>query len=189
MSEPRRRRARRDTAQETEHMPRGERERTRRQMPDVDEASDARRSWDRDTVWDDTPETADDFGVPDAGSREILATNRTIRLSCTLAAMSALFGLFLCFAEQESRAIRHYAVSSTALRVMNLIAAAVLAVIGAIFGGIPLMGFVIQVVCWLLYGCICAMLAVVRVRMMLHAWNGVRFDVPGIGEWLEKKYV
>ncbi|MGN0764372.1 MAG: hypothetical protein ACI4MK_13325, partial [Aristaeellaceae bacterium] len=64
-------------------------------------------------AYDDQAHGPDAYEPPLA--REIIATNRTVRLTCMLAAMMGLLGLFLCFAEDRSRAIRHFAGQSAAL--------------------------------------------------------------------------
>ena len=117
---------------------------------------------------------------------ELIATNNTVKLTCTLAAMMSLFALFLCFAEKESRAIRTYSVQSVALAAAHLAAAAGLGVIGALLGGIPLLGFLIVLVCWIVYIAVLVAVCAVRVRMMLAAWRGYRFDLPLIGKAVER---
>ena len=165
-------------------------------QPEMDEAIEEpaeQPSWDSDSVWDDTPYESgydpDDYFVPEQGRSEIMATNRTIRLSCTLAAMIGFFGLFLCFAEHESRAIRHFAVQSAALMAVQAVCGLVLLIIGSLFSAIPLMGFVVRLLCWLAFIAAVVVALVIRVRMMLLAWNGVRFDLPGIGRMLDDRFV
>lgn len=161
--------------------------------PQPEEAQPPERSWNAETVWDDEPMTPqydnETYFVPEEQMRQVIATNRAIRLSCTLAAMSGLFALFLCFAERESDAIRRYAVQSVAVLGMNLICGLIALLIGLSLGSIPLMGFVISLLCWLIFiGCTLVMI-VVRVRMMLYAWRGLYFRLPLIGTWLEHKFM
>lgn len=115
-------------------------------------------------------------------TREIIATNRTVLLTCTLAAMMGVFAIFLCFAEKRSRAIRHFAGQSAALTAVHLVLALVLALIGGLLGAIPLLGFLMRLVCWLLYIAAFIVLAAVRIRMMFFAYQGIRFTLPVIGE-------
>lgn len=116
---------------------------------------------------------------------ELIATNNTVKLTCTLAAMMSLFALFLCFAEKQSRAIRTYSVQSVALTALHLAAGAVLLAVGGLLGGIPLLGFLIRLACWIVYIAVLVAACVIRVRMMFAAWNGYRFDLPVIGKAVE----
>lgn len=117
---------------------------------------------------------------------EIIATNRTVLLTCTLAAMMPPFALFLLFAEKKSRAIRHFSLQSVALSVCNLVLALALVLINAIFGVIPYLGFLMNLVGWIVYICCAIMMLVVRIRMMTFAWRSVRFALPFIGRWVER---
>lgn len=114
----------------------------------------------------------------------VIATNSTVKLTCTLAAMMSLFALFLCFAEKKSLAIRHYAVQSVALTALNLIVGAALLVIGSVLGVIPVLGFLITLVCWLVYIAVAIACVATRVRMMYWAWQGLRFTLPLVGDSL-----
>ena len=60
-------------------------------------------------------------------NQPLLATNTGVRLACTMAAMLSPFALFLCWAEQESRVIRRFAVQSAALLAIHLLGGALLA--------------------------------------------------------------
>lgn len=117
---------------------------------------------------------------------EVIATNTAIRLTCTLCAMCGLLAAFMCWAEKDSRAIRHFAVQSVAVTVLHLLCALVLLMISALMGGIPFLGFLLTMVCWLVYFAALVVIIVVRARMMLHAWRGVRFTLPGLWRALER---
>lgn len=135
-------------------------------------------------------EPADDrFSRPMPDSEpveEIIATNGTVRLTCTLAAMMGLFALFLCFAEKKSRAIRHFALQSVGLTAIHLAAALILLVVGTVLGVIPFLGFLMNLVCWLCYIALVIMTLFIKVRMMFFAWRGARFILPVIGRRLER---
>ncbi len=120
-------------------------------------------------------------------TREIIATNRTVLLTCTLAAMMGLFAVFLCFAEKRSRAIRHFAGQSAALTGAHVALALTLALIGGLLGAIPLLGFLLRLVCWLLYIAVFIVLTAVRIRMMFFAYQGIRFTLPFIGEKISER--
>ena len=117
---------------------------------------------------------------------EVIATNGTVKLTCTLAAMLGLFALFLCFAEKRSPAIRRYSVQSTAISAAHLIAGLVLLTAGSVVGLIPILGFLVKLVCWLVYIAALIAMLVVRVRMMLAAYQGIRFDLPLVGSSLNR---
>lgn len=117
---------------------------------------------------------------------EIIATNRMVLLTCTLAAMMPLFALFLLFAEKKSRAIRHFSFQSAALSVCNVALALVLLLVNAIFGVIPYLGFLVNLILWIVYICAVLIMLVLRIRMMMFAWHGVRFALPFIGRWVER---
>lgn len=118
----------------------------------------------------------------------LIATNMAVRLTCLLCAMLAPLAVFMCYAERESRAIRHFAVQSAALMGVHVALAAVLLLVGWLMGGIPYMGFLVQLLCWLLYFAGLVTLLAVRVRMMLHAWRGIQMKLPVLWPWL-KRYV
>lgn len=133
--------------------------------------------------------TDDRYARPmeDSGpTEEIIATNGTVRLTCTLAAMMGLFALFLCFAEKKSRAIRHFALQSVGLTAVHLAAALILLVVGTVLGVIPFLGFLMNLVCWLCYIVLVIMTVFIKVRMMFFAWRGARFILPVIGQKLER---
>lgn len=117
---------------------------------------------------------------------EIIATNRMVLLTCTLAAMMPLFALFLLFAEKKSRAIRHFSFQSAALSACNVALALVLLLVNAIFGVIPYLGFLVNLILWIVYICAVIIMLGLRIRMMLFAWHGVRFALPFIGRWVER---
>lgn len=117
---------------------------------------------------------------------EMIATNRTVLLTCTLAAMLPPFALFLLFAERKSRAIRHFSAQSVALTAGHLAVALVLVLVCTLFGAIPYIGFLMNLIGWIAYICVALMLLVLRIRMMLFAWRGIRFTLPFIGRWVER---
>ena len=130
-------------------------------------------------------------GGPERATRvppqpEVIATNTAVRLTCTLCAMCGLLTIFMCWAEKESRAIRHFAVQSAAVTGLHLFCALMLFLISGLLGGIPFLGFLLTMVCWLVYIALLVAILVVRARMMLHAWRGVRFMIPGLWRTLER---
>lgn len=121
--------------------------------------------------------------VPQA---QILATNRTICLICTLASMLSLFALFLVFAERRSRAIRHFSVQSVGLAAAHLGSGLVLLALGALLRPIPILGYVTTLTFLLIDLTILIAALVLRVKMMLYAWRGWRFELPILGRRLQR---
>ena len=120
-------------------------------------------------------------------AREIIATNRTVLLTCTLGAMISLFGLFLCFAEKRSRAIRHFAGQSAALLGIHVLLALVLFLLGSLLGSLPLIGIVLRGLCLVVYLAALPVIIVLRIRMMFFAYQGVRFTLPVVGERISSR--
>ena len=131
------------------------------------------------------------YGEPERTTRvppqpEVIATNTAIRLTCTLCAMCGLLAIFMCWAEKESRAIRHFAVQSAAVTGLHLLCGLMLFLVSGLLGAIPFLGFLLTMVCWLTYIALLVVIVVVRARMMLHAWRGIRFTIPGLWRTLER---
>ena len=118
----------------------------------------------------------------------VLATNTGVRLACTMAAMIGLFALFLCWAERESRVIRRFAVQSAALTVLHVALGALALLLGMLLGGIPYLGLIVTLICWLFYIAALILMIVVRLRLMQRAWLGMRFDMPAPVERLLARY-
>lgn len=111
-------------------------------------------------------------------SPDVLATNTGVRLACTMAAMMGLFALFLCWAERESRVIRRFAVQSASLTVLHGAIIAAVLLLGMLIGSIPYLGLLMTLLSWLCYIAALMLLAVTRIRLMKHAWLGIRFNLP-----------
>lgn len=124
--------------------------------------------------------------VRSSGGPELIATNTAVRLTCTICAMIGLFGVFMCWAEKESRAIRHFAVQSAGMTAAHALTALILVLVGTVLGGIPYLGFMVNLMGWLMYLVVLVLMVIVRVRMMKHAWQGITFHTPVIGHYMEK---
>lgn len=109
---------------------------------------------------------------------EVLATNRTVCLSATLASLSCLFAVFLLWSEKDSCAIRRFSIQSVALRVVNLLSGVTLWLIGFIFGFIPILGFLVALLCWIVYFAMVVWLLIQRAKLMQMAWRGLRYELP-----------
>lgn len=122
------------------------------------------------------------------GPQEQLATNTGVRLACTMAAMISLFACFLCWAEKESRVIRRFAVQSAAISAAHLLIGALLLALGFVSGAIPYFGFLMSLLCWLVYIAVLIVLVALRVRLMASAWQGRRYDLPLLERFAKKFY-
>lgn len=127
---------------------------------------------------------------PDAipSARTVLATNTGVRLACTMAAMIGLFAIFLCWAEKESRVIRRFSVQSACLSAIHGAVGASALLISSLLAGIPFVGLMISLICLLVYIAVLILLVVTRVRLMQHAWQGVRFALPSALENMIARY-
>lgn len=126
-------------------------------------------------AWEDMPPAAN-----------VIATNRTVCMTCMLESMLSLLALFLLIHEKRSHAIRHFAVQSLGLAAVHVVMAMILALVGLLTGGIPFVGMIMTLVCWLCYLAAAVVMLVARYRMMACAWQGIRFVLPVIGLMLER---
>ena len=121
-------------------------------------------------------------------SPDVIATNTGVRLTCTMAAMIGLLGIFLCWAEKESRVIRRFAVQSAALTALHAIVGAVCLLAGLLLSGVPFLNLVVTLMCWLVYIAVLIVLVFLRIRLMEAAWHGVRYVLPAPVERLVERY-
>lgn len=146
------------------------------------------RPWQEETFQEETSYQMDPVEMEPFRDRaeEIVATNRMVLLTCTLASMMPPFALFLLFAERKSRAIRHFALQSLALTICHLILGGMLVLLNAMLGGIPFLGFLMNLVLWIIYISAVLVMLVLRIRMMFFAWRGAKFLLPWIGRRVER---
>ena len=126
--------------------------------------------------------------APIPAPREVLATNTGVRLACTMAAMISLFALFLCWAEQESRVIRRFSVQSVLLAAVHAALGLGALLISSVLGGIPFFGLMVTLMCLVCYIAGLILLLIMRVKLMQHAWQGVRFALPAALERIVRRY-
>ena len=127
----------------------------------------------------------DPYEDPEPVPREIIATNRTIRLSSTLAASCGPFALFLLFVEHESRAIRRFSIQSVGLSALHLLSALIMGILGAATAAAPVIGTALNVFCWMVYLCSALTCLILRIRLMAAAWQGFASRLPLIGKWTD----
>ena len=119
---------------------------------------------------------------------DLMAINTGVRLACTMAAMMGLFAVFLCWVEHQSRVIRRFAVQSAAMTALHAVVGIGLLLLGTLMAGIPYIGFMVTMLCWLVYISLLIVLVVFRVQLMKSAWLGVRYDLPKPIELLLDRY-
>ncbi len=117
---------------------------------------------------------------------EIVSTSQAINLTCTLAAVSGLFALFLYIADKRSIAVRRISVQSIALAGGYLCAAVVLWIVGTLLGLIPILGLMIVIIFWLLFFVLTMASIFFKIQMMLHAYRGEAYQLPLIGGHVRK---
>ncbi|HML48577.1 MAG TPA: hypothetical protein PKE04_17675 [Clostridia bacterium] len=123
---------------------------------------------------------------PENAPGAVISTNQTVNLTATLSSMCFVIGLFFCFADQRSRTIRRYSVQSVGLGAFWAGAIMSLWILAAIFGWIPVIGRTLSILC-LIIGLICTILDLgLRVRLMLNAYRGLAYVLPGIGTLLRR---
>lgn len=123
---------------------------------------------------------------PPKKEAEVISTNQTVCLTATLASLSGLMGLFLCFADQRSRAIRRFSVQSVGLLVIHVAVLLVTLLLVALLGWIPLAGAVFRALFWTLFAAATAVVVFFRVRMMFHAYRGEAYVLPVMGESIRR---
>lgn len=118
----------------------------------------------------------------------LLATNTGVRLACTMAAMLSPFALFLCWAEKKSGVIRRFAVQSVALGGIHLLGALLLALLSALVGQVPYLGFLLTLSGWLIYVSAALAVLALRVRLMECAWHGRGYELPLLERRIRRYY-
>jgi uncharacterized membrane protein len=125
------------------------------------------------------------YGEPPA-EPELVSTSQAINLTCTLAALSGFFALFLYIADKRSEAVRRVCVQSIVLTGGFLGAALVLWIVGTILSIIPFLGVILMIVFWLLFCALAIVVIYLKVQMMLRAYQGYAYQLPIVGERLRK---
>lgn len=130
------------------------------------------------------PEAPMGTALPEEAEEEqaqVLTTNRTIMLCCTLAAMCSPFALFLLRAERGSRAIRHHSAQSVVLGGLHLLGGLCCLGVGMTLGRLPVLGTTVSMLCWVGYFMLLTAVMLIRLRLMRYAWRGLRYDLPLLG--------
>ena len=117
---------------------------------------------------------------------ELVSTSQAINLTCTLAAISGLFSLFLYFADQRSNAVRRISIQSIALSGGYLIVAIILRLASLFFGIIPFLGAIMAFVFGLLFIALSIVVIALKIRMMFQAYRGYAYLLPIVGGALRR---
>jgi len=129
------------------------------------------------------------YGAPEAPRArrpEVISTSQAVNLTGTLASLSALFALFLCFADQRSRAVRRFSVQSVGLGAAHLAIGLACWILSALLGWVPVIGYLIYILMAAALIGASAVILVLRVQMMLHAYRGEAYALPVIGQALRR---
>ncbi len=117
---------------------------------------------------------------------ELVSTSQAINLTCTLAALSGFFAFFLYMADRRSEAVRRISVQSVALTGIFLSLSIVIWILGTLFGIIPILGIIFAIIFWLLFAVLLLAAVYLKVQMMLHAYRGLSYQLPVIGDYVRK---
>jgi len=117
---------------------------------------------------------------------EIVSTSQAINLTCTLGALSSLFALFLYFNDERSRAVRLISVQSLGLGVGYLISVAAILILLLFFGGVPIIGLVINLVLNVSFAAFSLVVVYLKIQMMKRAYRGHAYLLPLVGQWLRR---
>lgn len=117
---------------------------------------------------------------------ELIATSHSIRLTCTLAALSSVFALFLYFADKESRAVRRTAVQSVALGAVFLAVSLIIMLINLLFSFIPIIKIVVGLALTVIHIAAAVVFLIQKLRLMFNAYRGYAYILPGVGEHVRK---
>ena len=117
---------------------------------------------------------------------ELVSTNQAINLTCTLAALSSLFALFLYFNDHRSRAVRRISVQSLGLMAAYVAASVAIVACQMFFGMIPIVGVVMGLILWVTLVALSLGVIYLKVQMMKQGYQGYAYQLPLIGGWLRR---
>ena len=153
---------------------------------DAQEATGGEPAYDEDQPYEqEQPYEEPAYGEAAQGP-ELVSTSQAINLTCTLAAFSGLFALFLYVADRRSDAVRRICVQSVALTGGFLCVSVVLWIVGTLFRIIPFLGIIIAVIFWILFAALLLATVFLKVQMMLNAYRGLSYQLPVIGGYVRR---
>ena len=155
-----------------------------RQEPPYEE--EAQEAYEEESYEEDQPYGEQQPYEEETQGPELVSTSQAVNLTCTLAAFSGLFALFLYVADRRSDAVRRIAVQSVALTGVFFCASVVLWIVGTLFRFIPFLGIIIAVIFWLLFAALLMITVFLKVQMMLNAYKGLSYQLPVIGAYVRR---
>ena len=137
---------------------------------------------------EDFRETTSSHPVADRwpGQPEIISTSQAINLTCSLASISVLFALFLCFADQRSRAVRRFAIQSVGFGAIHIGVGVVCWLVDMLLGWVPYLGYWLHLMLSVVMIAVSILFVAIRVVMMFHAYRGEAYSLPVFGESLRR---
>ncbi len=116
----------------------------------------------------------------------VISTSQAVNLTATIASLFSLAALFLCFADQRSRAIRRFSIQSVGLGALELALCMVVWILTLLLGWIPLVGGVFRGILIAVLVVALLLALVLRIRMMFHAYRGEAYVLPYVGTFLRR---
>jgi uncharacterized membrane protein len=124
---------------------------------------------------------------PPAAGPEPSATSQTTGLPSNMAAAIACIpligGIIFYVLEKRDNFVRFYAMQSIIFGIAWILLAIACGIVGLIFGGIPVLGFLWDVVSRLIHLAVFVLIVIAAVK----AFSGVRWDIPYIGPMARKQ--
>jgi len=136
--------------------------------------------------YDDAQETYDPQPTEWSDQPEIVSTSQAINLTCALASISALLALFLCFADQRSRAVRRFAIQSVGLGAIHIGFFVILRIIDFLLRWVPYLGHWLSLMLTVILIAISILFYALRVVMMYRAYRGEAYTLPVFGGSLRR---
>jgi len=127
---------------------------------------------------------AQESGPPD--QPEIISTSQAVNITCTMASISVLLALFLCFADQRSRAVRRYAIQSVGFGAVHIGIGVACWLIDLLLGWVPYLGRWLHLMLIVIMIAVSILVFALRVVMMFHAYRGEAYTLPVFGESLRR---
>lgn len=123
---------------------------------------------------------------PENQKGTIISTNPVVNLTATFASVSFLFALFLCFADAKSKTIRRYSVQSVGLGAVSIACGLLTWILWLLVEYIPIVNMILQSIVLALYAFLMILILILRIRMMWHAYRGLAYVSPVLGETFRK---
>ena len=127
-------------------------------------------------------------GEEENGNQEfqVISTSQAVNLTASIASLNSLAALFLCFADQRSRAIRRFSIQSVGLGALELALCMAIWILTLLLGWIPLVGGVLRGILITVLVVALLLTLVLRVRMTFHAYRGEAYVLPYVGTFLRR---